>query len=95
MRETARELQVSARRLQQLFDAELGLSPRYWRRLTRVHRAVEQLHDERLSRLALTHGFTDQSHLTNEFRALLGMTPTQLISQTSKTVVPRATTSRA
>lgn len=86
VRSTAAALCLSTRRLQQLFDAELGLSPRLWRRLARVHECVKSLRDAPLSDLALAHGFYDQAHLANEFRELLGMSPTQLISQTSKPV---------
>lgn len=86
VRETATKLGLSTRRLQQLFDAEMGLTPRLWKRLSRVHECVKSLRDAPLADLALAHGFYDQAHLANEFRDLLGMSPTQLISQTSKPV---------
>lgn len=39
--------------------------------------------------LAVAHGYYDQAHLANEFRALCGMTPTEFlrrrVSESSKT----------
>lgn len=86
LREIARELGLSERRLQQLFHAHVGLAPRQWSRLARLRDCLRGLRREARSAhapswagLAADHGFYDQSHLSNEFRALAGMTPGEFL----------------
>jgi AraC-like DNA-binding protein len=92
LRDVARTIGVGERRLQQLFHAHVGLSPRSWSRLSRLHgclRALRSLGEPCWAELAIRSGFYDQSHLVNEFRALAGLTPTELhrggVSGSSKT----------
>jgi AraC-like DNA-binding protein len=78
VRESARLLALSERRLHQLFTTEVGLSPKLWSRVQRFQRAVDLLHkgaEPRWSTLALDCGFYDQSHFCNEFRAFSGLDP--------------------
>ncbi|MEW6706249.1 MAG: helix-turn-helix domain-containing protein [Pseudomonadota bacterium] len=73
------------RRLQQLFHAHVGLSPRAYGRLARLHaclRALREQPDPAWPELALQAGFYDQSHLVNEFRSLCGLTPTLFLQRT-------------
>ena len=92
LREVAAAVGVGERRLQQLFHAHVGLSPRAWGRLARLHaclRALRRQPAPAWAEVALESGFYDQSHLANEFRALCGVTPTEFmghaISGSSKT----------
>lgn len=92
VRAVAAELGVGERRLQQLFYDHVGLSPRAWSRLARLHaclRALRRTEAPCWASLAIDHGFYDQAHLTNELRSLCGLTPTELrrrtISHSSKT----------
>ncbi|MFW6066916.1 MAG: helix-turn-helix domain-containing protein [Myxococcota bacterium] len=91
VREAAEDLGISERRLQQIFDAEVGLSPRQVRRISRMHACLRSLRHNprpRWPEVALEHGFVDQAHCSNEFRALVGLAPTAcvaLISGSSKT----------
>jgi len=92
LREVAAAAGVGERRLQQLFHAQVGLSPRAWRRLARLHaclRALRQRPAPAWAELADQGGFYDQSHLVNEFRALCGLTPGdflgRVVSGSSKT----------
>jgi len=85
---------VGERRLQQIFRVHLGLTPRAWGRLARMHDCVRLLRrpgPPRWTELALEGGFYDQSHLVNEFQALCGLTPRQYLQRTasgfSKTTV--------
>ena len=76
VRDVARQIGWSERRLSQVFRESVGFSPVVWRRLQRFQRAVQQLHagaDVRWVELALDCGFYDQSHLANEFRAFSGI----------------------
>jgi AraC-like DNA-binding protein len=84
LREVAAALDIGERRLQQLFHEHVGLSPRAWRRLTRLHACLRALRLQQApawAELALEGGFYDQSHLVNEFRALCGITPTEFLGQ--------------
>lgn len=72
---------LGERRLQQLFREQLGLAPRTWMRLARLHHCLRLLRAQRLTwaALAAEAGFSDQAHLANEFRALSGLSPTQFL----------------
>lgn len=83
---------VGERRLQQLFHLHVGVSPRTWARLKRMEACLRQLRQRPRpdwARLAAEAGYYDQSHLTNEFRALCGVSPKafleQAVSGSSKT----------
>jgi AraC-like DNA-binding protein len=76
VRETARQIGWSERRLSQIFREEIGLTPKVWCRVQRFQRAVKQLHagvEVRWAELALDCGYYDQSHFANEFRAFSGV----------------------
>lgn len=79
LRDLAAAAGYSERRLQQLFHAHVGLPPRTWRRLLRLHACLRRLRGTggapAWAALADECGFYDQSHLINEFQALCGMTP--------------------
>lgn len=84
LREVAVAIGVGERRLQQLFHAHVGLSPRAWSRLARMHgclRALRRQPSPAWADVALEGGFYDQSHLVNEFRALCGVTPTEFMGR--------------
>lgn len=93
MADVAAAVGVGERRLQQVFRAQFGLSPRSWRRLARLHACLLRLRGTgppRWSELALESGFYDQAHLVREFQALCGLTPGQYmlrrgVSDSSKT----------
>jgi AraC-like DNA-binding protein len=92
LRAVAETIGVGERRLQQLFHAHVGLSPRAWSRLARLHSCLRLLRGgapPAWAAVAADSGFYDQSHLVNEFRALCGLTPTEFlarsISHSSKT----------
>jgi len=75
-----RTLGVGERRLQQLFHEQVGLSPRVWTRLARLHRGLRMLRREPAlpwAQLAAEAGYSDQAHLSHDFRALCGITPSE------------------
>ena len=84
LRDVAEAIGVGERRLQQLFHAHVGLSPRAWSRLARLHACLRRLRraaPPAWAEVAVDSGFYDQSHLVNEFRALCGLTPTEFLSR--------------
>jgi AraC-like DNA-binding protein len=86
--EVAASLGVGERRLQQLFRAQVGLSPRAYGRLARLHGCLRALRSQlqpRWADVAVRSGFYDQAHLVNEFRALCGMTPGEFLGLRGRT----------
>ena len=86
LRDVAAAVGIGERRLQQLFQQQVGLSPRTWGRLARLHACLRALRQPRpcmpgWAELALDGGFYDQSHLVNEFKALSGLTPTEFLGR--------------
>lgn len=76
----ARELHVSPRHLERLFQAELGVSPSDFARTLRLRRAHDLLVDTRqpISEVALDTGFADGSHFSRRFRDAYGKSPSQV-----------------
>ena len=78
VRDAARLLAISERRLHQIMTSEVGLSPKVWSRVQRFQHAVNLLQtraEPRWEQLALACGFYDQSHFCNEFKAFSGIDP--------------------
>jgi AraC-like DNA-binding protein len=74
-----RDIGISPRRLSQLFREHIGVSPKLYCRIQRFQQAVQQMHrgaDIHWAELALTCGYYDQSHFTNDFQAFSGLSPT-------------------
>jgi AraC-like DNA-binding protein len=62
------------------FSAHTGLTPKLFARVCRLQsvlRAVRQAPALNWCALAAEHGYTDQSHLAHEFRALAGIAPSE------------------
>ncbi|HUJ01718.1 MAG TPA: GlxA family transcriptional regulator [Usitatibacter sp.] len=76
----ARELHVSARHLERLFRAELGVRPSEFARTLRLRKAYDLLVDTRkpISEIALDSGFADGSHFSRRFRDAYGRSPSQV-----------------
>ncbi|WP_158823765.1 helix-turn-helix domain-containing protein [Granulicella sp. S156] len=78
VRDAARLLSISERRLHQIMKTEVGLSPKVWSRVQRFQHAISLLQartEPRWEQLALACGFYDQSHFCNEFKAFSGIDP--------------------
>lgn len=83
-RDVATQLGVGERRLQQVFHEQVGLAPKAVARLGRMHDLLRTLRRDASpawAELAPNLGFYDQAHLTNEFRALSGLTPSQFLAR--------------
>jgi len=69
---------VSTRHLRTLFQRHVGLAPKRFARIARLHRLVQSIRSRPTidwAALAFDHGFYDQSHLVTECQAFLGETP--------------------
>jgi AraC-like DNA-binding protein len=75
----AGSLSVTRRQLERDFDHALGLAPSTYRRLVRFQQAAAAVAaGEPILRVALEHGYADQSHMTRVFRDLASLTPRAL-----------------
>lgn len=83
VRELAHETGLSERRLQQLFHADVGLSPRTWRRMARLNGCIRRLRRSRpaWTAVAADQGFYDQAHMIREFQDLCGCTPAEFVRE--------------
>lgn len=77
---TARALRRDRTHVTRSFVAHLGFLPSEYRMLRRAASAARAIHeaDARLCDVALEHGFSHQSHMTNAFRTLFGVSPSRL-----------------
>lgn len=78
VRAVAERLGASQRRFSRTFTNEVGLTPKQFTRLARFRRALAAIRAQPrrdLTEVALEAGFFDQAHLTREFRAFGGLTP--------------------
>jgi transcriptional regulator GlxA family with amidase domain len=77
--ELARAVDLGERQLERLFDAKVGLSPKALAKVLRFQSFLAHAHEPRpTADLALAHGYTDQSHLARDLRALTDLTPAEL-----------------
>lgn len=88
VREVARELAVSERQLRNLFAEGVGVSPKHYARIDRVRTVVTRAGSARWSELAAATGYFDQSHMTSDFRALMGVPPRSYVTGRLPAVTP-------
>jgi AraC-like DNA-binding protein len=80
--EAAAALGMLPRTLRRRFVADVGLTPKRFARVQRLQRVVRDLDGPSRvdwARLAAEHGYADQPHLAEEFRQLVGVTPTEYL----------------
>jgi AraC-like DNA-binding protein len=87
---TAHRLHISERRLRTLFVERIGLSPKHFARIDRVRTVLAATRDRRLADVAATAGYYDQSHMTAEFRHLMGVPPAAFAAGRRPTATPCA-----
>jgi AraC-like DNA-binding protein len=71
---------LDKRGLQRLFQVYVGASPKWVIQRYRLHQAIAQVQAGKTctwSDLALALGYFDQAHFGRDFRALIGMTPSE------------------
>jgi AraC-like DNA-binding protein len=84
MEELADAAGASLRHLQRLFRDATGLTLKEYARIRRFRSALGpriEHADTSWSETAATHGYADHAHLTREFRALSGASPTRLAAR--------------
>jgi AraC-like DNA-binding protein len=85
MDDLARLAGLSTRQFRRLCLDLTGLSPKYLCRAIRIRHAASQVlaANDGFSSVALDCGYYDQAHFINEFRALVGLTPTEYRAATA------------
>lgn len=71
---------MGKRSLQRIFNEYVGVSPKWVIRRYRLHEVMERLNvgaQPDWAQLALELGYFDQAHLINDFKSILGYSPTQ------------------
>jgi len=80
--QVADDLGLLPRTLRRRFTAQVGLTPKRFARVQRMQRVVQDLDGQACvdwAAAAARHGFADQPHLSDEFRALAGVTPSEYL----------------
>jgi AraC-like DNA-binding protein len=82
---------IGKRSLQRIFNEYIGVTPKWVIRRYRLHELVCRLdagEDLELSQVALELGYFDQSHLINDFRSIVGCSPTKYRQRFANTTNP-------
>lgn len=82
--EIQRELNITERTLQRMFEANIGVSPKMFKRVWQFHSAFQQLNQHQYARLtdiAYQHGFADQSHFIRVFKEFTNLTPKEYLQK--------------
>ncbi|MER6134947.1 helix-turn-helix domain-containing protein [Streptomyces sp. NPDC001815] len=80
VRDLARRLSVSERQLRSLFADGVGVSPKHFARIGRVRHLLTHGATTSWAELAVSAGYYDQSHMTSDFRTLMGVPPTSFFT---------------
>jgi AraC-like DNA-binding protein len=79
----SKELGVSARRINEIFQNEVGVQVKRVAKIARFRGTLDRLSAERrgdLARIAQEAGYYDESHLYRDFRELALLTPTEYVT---------------
>lgn len=86
--EVADDLGVSERHLRNLFAREVGLSPKHFARISRVHKVLALAGERPWAEVAATAGFFDQAHMIGDFRSMMGVSPGAFLAGRLPAVTP-------
>lgn len=76
----SKHIPLSQRQLERQFRKRMGMTPKEFLRILRVKKTITFLKhnpDAGLVDLAINNGFTDQAHMTREFKQIAKITPKQ------------------
>ena len=78
-----KELNISERTFQRMFEQNIGISPNIYRRISQFNSAFTDLNlgkYSNLSDLAYNHGYADQSHYIRAFKEFTTITPSEYLA---------------
>lgn len=90
IRDVSKQVGLSQRRFIQVFEREVGLTPKLFCRLRRFQRAFSELGHAKTpdwGSLVVDCGYFDQSHFIKDFRDFSGLPPTEYLSQQNSRVM--------
>jgi AraC-like DNA-binding protein len=76
------DLKISERSLERIMQSYAGVSPKQFSRISRFQAALTHLNNTpvlRLSEVAYSFGYSDQSHFVRDFREFSGFSPKQFL----------------
>jgi AraC-like DNA-binding protein len=76
------ELYITERTFQRLFEKNIGIAPNLYRRIWQFNNAFQQLNNRqftKLSDIAFSNGYADQSHYIRAFKEFTGITPKEYL----------------
>ncbi|MDN5397531.1 MAG: helix-turn-helix domain-containing protein, partial [Chryseobacterium sp.] len=81
----------SERHLERKFEDYIGLSPKKYGRIIRLHHFIDLMNKntvgESIAALSDEAGYTDQSHLIKDFKSHIGLTPNQYLKTQNKLAI--------
>jgi AraC-like DNA-binding protein len=87
LQELRKQLNITERTFERKFEQHIGVSPKLFSRIRQFRSSMEQLQKNNFSKLsdiAYTNGYADQSHFIRSFREFTGLSPLDYIRQTRK-----------
>ncbi|MDO6528021.1 helix-turn-helix domain-containing protein [Motilimonas sp. 1_MG-2023] len=75
------QVSLSQRQIERLFKRWLEISPKQYQRILRVQKTINYLREHKavtLVDVSQQFGFSDQAHMTREFRSIASITPSKL-----------------
>jgi AraC-like DNA-binding protein len=79
IQDSAKRLHVSERHLCNLFTEGVGMPPKRFARINRVRKVLAHAETRPWSELAIEAGYYDHSHMTAEFRSIMGIPPSAFL----------------
>jgi AraC-like DNA-binding protein len=82
--EVAKHVNMSQRRFIELFRDEVGMTPKLFCRVQRFQNVIHAIEHKSEAEvdwidIALSHGYSDQSHFIHDFRGFSGLRPTEYL----------------
>jgi len=79
--ELSDKIGLSQRQIERLFKTRLGMTAKNYQRIIRIRKAISFIQENKqmpLAEVAAELGFSDQAHMTREFKAIARITPGKL-----------------
>lgn len=79
--ELSHRIKLSQRQIERLFKTRLGMTAKNYQRIIRIRKAILFIQENKqmpLAEVAVELGFSDQAHMTREFKAIACVTPGKL-----------------
>lgn len=82
----AKNLDVNQRRIERLFNSQVGMTPKEYSRNLRIKAARSYIKSNKFSftEIAYDLGYYDQAHFINQFKKVTGITPREYLKKSAK-----------